>query len=110
MTTKHGMSRISRSSRRIRFSFPEASELLALARRRAGLARVRLAWSVCPSAQRSLGQIDVARDGPDRRALVDHQPHGLGLEVVIELPAAAAGAWACLPSAWTSYPPFGRCP
>ena len=40
-----------------------------------------------PLAQRRLGQIEIAGDGADALALVEHQPDRLGFEVVIELPA-----------------------
>jgi hypothetical protein len=37
-------------------------------------------------AQRRRGQIELARDRPDRLAFVEHQADGAGSELVTELP------------------------
>jgi len=46
-----------------------------------------VAGAMYPLAERRHGQVEIAGLGPDALALVEHQPDGLRLEVVIEPPA-----------------------
>jgi hypothetical protein len=49
-------------------------------------------------------------DAADALALIVHQPDRLRFEVVIEAGVGAGSCGSSLPSVWTSYPPFGKCP
>lgn len=67
-------------------------QLLPLGRRQPGPAlRAIRAHPVDPNAERRGRQIQIAGHCADRLALVEHQAHGLSLEVVIEHPLATAG-------------------
>ena len=102
--------RMSRSSAASRFSLRSRASSSRSAVVRPGLALGAIGPRVLdPLAQRRLGQIEVAGDGADRLAFIEHQPDGAGLELVSELPARPPSA--CVSAmVWTSYPPFGRCP
>ena len=72
--------------------FPPPRQLLALHGREARLAlRAIGAGLVDPESQRRRRQIQVARDGPDRLALLEDPADRLGLELIRELPARAPG-------------------
>ena len=97
--------KISRSLRSSRFSLRRraSSSRSAVVRPVQPCVRSARAWSThLRSADsvrpRSLG------DGRNRFVLTEHQANRVSFEVVIEL-ASVAGAWACLPSVGTSYPP-----
>ncbi len=72
--------------------FAEARQFLALRRRQAGPSmRAIGVRTPDPDAEIGLGEIEIAGHARNALALVEHQTHGLGLEVVIKLPARAPG-------------------
>src|SRR5262249_1739756 len=63
-------------------------ELLALSRRESRLAVAAIgAGARDPDAKIRLGQVEIPGHAPNALAFVEHQPAGLGFELVIELPA-----------------------
>ena len=103
--------RMSRSSCRIAILFPEPRQLLALRRRQpASCPCVRSAAPARPNSAATTPSDPRSRaDRADRLALVQHQPDGAGLELLSEAAAGFVFRFAVC-HAWTSYPPFGRCP
>ena len=103
--------RMSRSSCELRFSLRSRASSSRSAVVRPVLPFVRSARArLTQSPQRRVSVRSRSRaTAPTRLALVEDQAHRAGLELISELPARPA-LGACLPSVWTSYPPFGRCP